>query len=130
MTSDELQVIQNSPIMLNKTKMKKLILFILLFSIASGIQAQHTISGIISDKNDPQKKIEGVSVFIPEFQKYEVSKEGGTYMFRDIGSGTINIQFSGVGYKSVIKTINMKDAETVLHVEMEASTMELEEVTV
>lgn len=110
--------------------MKKIILPVLLCLLAGLVNAQHTISGIVSDKKDPKKLIEGVSVFIPEFQKFDVSKDGGTYIIRGIGTGVINIQFTHVGYKSAVLTANTKDSATVLNVELEPSTMELEEVTV
>ncbi len=97
---------------------------------ASVASAQHTISGLISDKKDTKKLIEGVAVFIPEYQKFDLSKEGGEYIIRGIGSGIINIQFSKTGYKSFVTTIDMKEEATVLSVELEPSAVELQEVTV
>ncbi len=110
--------------------MKKALLIIFLLSFTSVVQAQHTISGIVSDKSDTKKLVEGVSVFIPEFMKFDVSKEGGTYIIRGIGSGIINIQFTHIGYKTVVKTVSTKDSATVVNIEMEPTNLELEEVTV
>jgi iron complex outermembrane receptor protein len=110
--------------------MKKILLSIILFSFGMAAHAQHSISGIISDKRDKAKLIEGVSVFIPEFEKSDVSKEGGKYIISNIGAGVMNIQFIKIGYKSVVKTIDARDNETVLNIEMEPSTIELEEVVV
>jgi iron complex outermembrane receptor protein len=110
--------------------MKKILFIILLVSFSANIYAQHTISGIVSDKSNTKKLIEGVSVFIPEYQKFDVSKEGGTYIIRGIGSGIINIQFTHIGYKSVVKTVSTMDSATVVDIEMEPSDMELKEVTV
>ena len=98
--------------------------------IATSGYSQHTISGLVSDKSDTRKLIEGVSVFIPEFQKFDVTKEGGTYIIRGIGSGIMTIQFTHVGYKSIVKTVSTKDSATVVSIEMEPSNLELEEVTV
>ena len=110
--------------------MKKTIFNIILLCCTMTTFAKHTISGLVSNKSEPKKLIEGVSVFIPEFQKYDVTKEGGTYIIRGIGSGIITIQFTHVGYVSVVKTVNTKDSATVLNIEMEPSNLELEEVTI
>ncbi len=110
--------------------MKKIILNIILSLFAVVAYGQHTINGTISDQFDKAKLIEGVSVFILEFQKSDVSKEGGSYLIQNIGSGIISVQFTKVGYKTLVKTISIKENETVLNVEMEASSIELEEVVV
>ncbi|MCX6292409.1 MAG: TonB-dependent receptor [Bacteroidetes bacterium] len=105
-----------------------LIIFSLFF--LNTVKAQHTLSGHVTDKSDKKKLVEGVAVFVPEFQKSDVSKEGGTYIIRGIGSGIVTVQFTKVGYRSLVKTVNTKDSATVLEVEMEPSTIELEEVTI
>lgn len=57
----------------------------LLFSVTG--QAQYTLSGIVSDKSDKTKLIEGATLFIPEFNRIDLSKEGGTYIFRNLHQG-------------------------------------------
>lgn len=103
-------------------------LFFFLFSLAA--TAQHTLSGLITDKKDNSKLLEGVSVFIPEYNRFDLSKEGGTYILRNIGSGVVNVQFTKTGYRSIVLTVNLKDSATVVNVEMEPTAMELEEVVV
>lgn len=110
--------------------MKKIYLLFLLLFAATVSFAQHTVSGIISDKTDKTKLLEGVSVYIPEFNRFDISKDGGTYILRNVGVGTVSVQFTRIGYKSLIKTISTKDSATVLSVEMEPSMIELEDVTI
>src|SRR4051812_44699454 len=108
--------------------MKKLFILFIFSFLTIQLYAQHTVSGHITDTRDTL--LQGVSVFIPEFQKYCISEEGGTYILRNVGIGTVNIQFTKIGYKTVVKTINTKDSATVVDAKMEATTTELEEVVV
>jgi iron complex outermembrane receptor protein len=110
--------------------MKKIILYIFFAASVMTVHGQHTISGTISDQTDKSKLIEGVSVFIPEFEKFDISGKGGTYTISGIGDGIINIQFTGIGYKTLVKTLDTKENTTVLNIEMEPSSIELEEVVV
>lgn len=100
--------------------MKKNSTLILLVCILNvfRLNAQHTVSGIVSDKNDNAVLIEGVSVYIPEFNRYDVSKEGGTYILTNVGIGVVAIQFSKEGYRSIVKIIDTKDSAVVVNVEM------------
>jgi iron complex outermembrane receptor protein len=112
----------------NSYSMKKTILLSALFILSITLKAQHTVSGYVTDTRDTL--LPGVSVYIPEFQKFCISEEGGTYILRNVGTGTVNIQFTRVGYKTVVKTINTRDSATVLNIKMEPTSMELEEVVV
>lgn len=91
---------------------------LMLFTALSAL-AQHTLSGIITDKNDNAVLLEGVTIYIPQHHRLDVSKEGGTYILRGIGSGVVTVEFSRKGFHSVIKTIDLKDSATVMNVEME-----------
>lgn len=99
--------------------------------LLSGLAAngQHTLSGIVTDKSDPAKLIDGVSVYIPEFDRFDVSKEGGTYILHNIGTGTVTVEFVRTGYKPVIRTVSTTDSATVLHVEMEQSSLSWQDVS-
>ncbi len=90
--------------------------FLLTFQV---IQAQHTISGLITDKKDNSVLIDGVTVFIPEFDRIDESREGGTYILRNIGIGLVHVQFSKQGYSTIVKIVNTADSATVVNVEME-----------
>lgn len=112
-----------------KRKMIKYTPLILFLFISSILHAQHTVSGIVSDKAEKTLLLQDVSVFIPEFNRLDLSKEGGTYILRNVGIGTVTLQFTKRGYKSVVQTISTKDSATVVNVEMEPSIKSPEEVT-
>jgi iron complex outermembrane receptor protein len=110
--------------------MKRLVLSgVFLLSLLS-VTAQHTVSGIVSDKKDNTKLLSEVSVYMPEFNRQDFSKEGGTYILRNVGIGKVTIQFTKVGYRPLVKVIDTKDSATVLNVELEPSAEELQEVSV
>lgn len=110
--------------------MKRFYFLCFLFALPVVLSAQHTVSGVISDQKDKTKLLDNVAVYIPEFNHYDISKEGGTYILRNVGIGVVTIQFTRLGYKTELRTINTKDSATVLNVEMEPSAMELQEITV
>ncbi len=100
--------------------MKNIFSFVLICTLFTiPIFAQHTVSGIVTDKKDNALLLEGVAVFIPEFHRYDVSKEGGTYILTNVGKGMVTLQFCKEGYRSVVNIINTKDSAVVLNVEME-----------
>lgn len=112
---------------------KKYLLIIgCLYWTCSGLMAQnqYTLSGIINDHSDKSRLLEGVNVYIPEFGKTGISREGGTYIIRGIGAGIIHVQFSRLGYKTMVKTVPVKDTTTVVNVELSPSAIELEEISV
>lgn len=109
--------------------MKRILLAIPFFFIALFANAQHTVSGIITDKYDVTLLLEGVNVFIPELNKSDVSKEGGTYILKNVGIGVMHLQFSKDGYKTDVKTIYTLDSAVVVNIEMEKSILDPSEIT-
>lgn len=108
--------------------MKRLVPVFILFLIAIEVSAQHTVSGIVTDNRD--SAVAGVSVYIPEFQQYDETKSGGTYILRNVGNGIVHIQFSKGGYKTVVQTINTNDSTLVINIRIQPVLRELEEVVV
>ena len=78
-------------------------ILIILFTISNFANAQHTVSGIVSDKADVTLLHEGVTVYIPELNKSDISKEGGTYILTNVGIGTVHIRFSKEGYQTEVR---------------------------
>lgn len=109
--------------------MKRILLTIPFLIITLFSNAQHTVSGIVSDKNDVTLLLEGVNVFIPELNKTDISKEGGTYIVKNVGIGTVHIQFSKEGYQTEVKVISTKDSAVVINIELEKSILEPSSVT-
>lgn len=95
-----------------------LAVLIILFALSAQLQAQHTVSGIVSDKADVTLLHEGVTIYIPELNKSDVSKEGGTYILTNVGIGTVHIRFSKEGYQTEVRTISTSDSAVVVNVEL------------
>jgi iron complex outermembrane receptor protein len=103
-------------------------LFIVLFSLnAIAASARHSVSGIVTGYRD--SAVADVTVYIPEFDKADQTKSGGTYIIRNIGRGIVHIQFSKPGYKTIVHTINTSDSALVLNVKMEPVLINPEELT-
>ena len=109
--------------------MKKILLILPFIIITLFSNAQHTVSGIAQDKSDVSLLLEGVSVYIPELNKSDISKEGGTYILTNVGIGTVHIQFSKEGYQTEIKCISTKDSAVVINIEMGKSILEPQEIS-
>ena len=102
--------------------------FVLIISFASiAAKGNHTVSGIVTGYKD--SAVAGVTVFIPEFQKSDETKAGGTYIIRNVGKGRVHIQFSKQGYKTIVQLINTDDSALVLNVKMQPVLTEPEEFT-
>ncbi len=108
--------------------MKKinLLIFILFFSFP--VLSQITLKGIVSDKNN--SPLSNLTVFIPEIQKGTVTGNDGAFSIEAPASGIVNVQFTMIGYKSQVKTLNLADARVELKIMMEPSSIEIEEVIV
>ncbi|CAN5662821.1 TonB-dependent receptor [soil metagenome] len=108
--------------------MKIILSFFPLFLLTVFVHAQNSVSGIVTDNRD--SAVSGVSVYIPEFQKYDETKAGGTYILRNVGKGNVHIQFSKAGYKTIIQNITSNDSTLVLNIRVQPTLMELEEVII
>jgi len=99
--------------------MKKIILLVSAFLICfvSQALAQGMIKGTVTEKENGTK-LEGVNVFINEIQRGAVTNSEGEYKIENLPSSKYEVQFSYVGYKSEIKTINLDDSEILLNIEL------------
>jgi iron complex outermembrane receptor protein len=104
-------------------------ILILIFILPDFAKAQHTVSGIVSDKADVTLLHEGVTIYIPELNKSDISKEGGTYIITNVGIGTLHIRFSKKGYQTEVRTISTSDSAVVLNIELVRSILSPEVTT-
>lgn len=103
---------------------------IVVFTIINHIgYAQHNIVGKITDKTNNEVLL-SVNVYLPEQHKGTLTDINGTYSLNNLPNGKIKIQFSYVGYRTIVKTLFIEKLETVINVEMEPSVMKTEEVVV
>ncbi|MEP7171779.1 MAG: TonB-dependent receptor, partial [Bacteroidota bacterium] len=109
-----------------KNKFNLFIIIILFFSYP--LTAQNVLKGTVTDKSSAP--LSNLTVFIPEIQKGTVTGNDGAFNIETPPSGIVNVQFTMIGYKSQVKTMNLADASTELKIIMEVSSTELEEVVV
>ena len=107
----------------------KIIILFISIAISSNIIAQNSIKGYVTDKSD-KKAMAFATVFLPEQNKGTLTDENGYFVLNNIAKGEIKIQFSFVGYKSIIKNIIIEQAITELKIEMERSILQAEEVVI
>ncbi len=92
------------------------------------LQAQNTLSGIVTGKNN--QPIKGVSVYASELHKGTATDENGKYVFTNLPNGNLKLTFTFVGYGTQNKTINSLQKENTLHVILEETIFQMDEVIV
>lgn len=107
---------------------KNYIVMVLLF-MAHALGAQNRVSGLVTDNEN--RPIIGASVYIHELNKGVVSNHDGEFLLLDLPNGKHRIQFSYLGYESVIETIIITDKVPIrLDVPLVQTTIETEEIVV
>ena len=109
-----------------KISLFKLLLITILFSFS--IQAQNAIKGKVLNKEN-NKPLDRVNIFIPELQKGTVSDKNGNFVLTEIPRGNFSVQFSYVGFKSVVKKITT-GTKNIVVIKMEPTDVEIGEVVV
>ena len=84
-----------------------ILIFLFLFSLAN-LFGQSMISGVITSKENGEKLV-GVNIYINELQKSTISNSNGEYKFGNIPLGKYQIQFSFLGFKPEIVTVNVSE---------------------
>ncbi len=79
-------------------------MLIAILSTTSGF-SQNNLKGKISNSKD-NTGIKNVSVFIPDLQRVAISDEAGNFSFDNLSKAVVNVQFTFVGFKSQVKTVN------------------------
>jgi hypothetical protein len=116
-----------------RQKMNKVMLFI--FFLVNVLNAQNqpmgNLEGIVVDESNKNPLI-GVNIYILNKNTGTTTNEKGNYYFKDLPVGTYTIQFSYIGYEKVIKTdiIIRSKRTTYLNIQMQTSSVELNDVVV
>jgi iron complex outermembrane receptor protein len=103
-----------------------IILFIMMASITV---AQNKITGTVTD-NTNNKALSFVNVFLPEQNKGTLTDENGAFELTNLPKGNFKIQFSYVGYKTILKSLVNNTTGMVLNIKMEPAVLQSEEVVV
>lgn len=100
-------------------------IFILISVFASG---QNELSGIVKDQNN--SILAGATVFLPEIQKGTVTNDHGTYRLTGLPAGKFKVQFSFVGYKTHIETIQSSGYPLYLEISLDLAVIDAEEIVI
>lgn len=106
----------------------KLFLSMLLLLAIGNIFSQNIIKGTISD-TETNKPLTFVNIYFSDIEKGAISDENGQFTIENIPSGTHNIVFSMVGYKTQSITITVPYNET-LQVSLMPTAIEMESIIV
>ena len=69
-------------------------------------------------------------MFLPELNKGTITDENGKYIINNVPNGLIKIQFSFVGYNTVIQSIKITSQENVLNVNLSVAYIQSQEVVI
>ena len=108
-----------------------LLIFFLMNVIYSQDSPKGNLEGIVVDASNKNYLI-GVNIYILNKNLGTTTNEKGNYSFKDLPVGTYTIRFSYIGYEKVTKTdiIIRSERTTYLNIEMQNSTVELNDVVV
>jgi len=108
--------------------MKKLISFIVLIMVISGLHAQVTIQGKVKDNKG--KAVAGASISIKDTYDGGVSDSLGNYKFTTTEKGDVIFIATNIGYKSYEQKITVSAQPIVIDVILKEELSELKAVTV
>lgn len=91
--------------------------------------AQKSLRGRVIDRNTGEG-LPGVNIFLPDLSRGTISDNEGNYKISGIRPGRLLLEFSYVGYRTVIREIDLEQDETVLDIRMEPEVVEGEEIVV
>lgn len=93
------------------------------------IFAQGRVKGIVTARED-RAALSKVTIFIPELNIGTLSDETGTYVLNGLPKGSFQIQFSCIGYKTLVRSFECKGQDDELNVELSVSPIETEGIVV
>ncbi len=103
---------------------------IMLFAMMNQIGfAQNNIKGRVTNKTN-NEALPFTNVYLPEHNKGTLTDKNGEFVLTNLPKGKLKIQFSYVGYKTIIKTVFANNTETILNIEMETAVLQAEEVVI
>jgi len=104
-------------------------LFIILSFFSLFVNAQNTITGIVSEKNT-KINLPGASIYIPELSLGTMSDKNGKFEIKNIPNGVFTIDVSFLGYKNYIKKIEFYNSDKTINIEIEPEVFITEEIVV
>lgn len=109
--------------------MKKIVFIFFVLFLFSKVNAQNQIKGKVTDKTN-NEVLSFASVYLPEQNKGTLTDENGEFELSSLPRGEFKIQFSYIGYKTIIKTIAPDKSDMFLNIELEPAILQAEEVVI
>ncbi|NOR27474.1 MAG: TonB-dependent receptor [Lutibacter sp.] len=104
--------------------------WLLILLISQQIFAQNTVKGTIKDITS-YEALPYVSVYLPEYNKGTQTNDEGFFELNNLPIGEIKIQFSFLGYTTIIKTISVTEHKEIqLNINMESNVFQVEEIVI
>lgn len=100
---------------------------LLLITAAAAAQDKVTLNGYIKDAANGEELL-GVTIYVPSLKAGTVTNDYGFYALT-LPKGTYEIRFSYIGYKEVIRTLDM-EADMSLNLEMESDAQVIQEIVI
>ena len=91
--------------------------------------AQSKLSGNVFDSKIKEPLV-GVNIYIPETQWGTVSNQDGNYSLALPNKKKVKIQYSFIGYKTILKTVTTDSSEIQLDINLEPVSLKSEEVVI
>lgn len=108
--------------------MKTLIVLCALISFLLPVRAQYAIRGKVTDNTG--QPLPGATVYLPEINKGTMAGDDGNYSLASLPSGKLKIQFSFIGYLSIVETVIIDDSDIELNVSLTGSVLKTEEIVI
>lgn len=108
--------------------MKKIVLVFFLAFLLTKVNAQNQIKGRVTDSNN--EPVIGATVFLPELNKGTITDRQGEYKIANVPNGKIKIQFSFIGYNTIIRTVEVSQPLHNLDVSLSTAVIASQEVVV
>ncbi|KGL63723.1 TonB-dependent receptor [Polaribacter sp. Hel1_85] len=105
----------------------KIFIKLLLLVASFSMNAQNSISGKITDINN--NPLSEVQIYASEIHKGTTSNQDGTYILNNIPTGKIKITFSYLGFKTIVKYIDVNN-DSILDIQLKESPFEMDEIIV
>lgn len=108
---------------------KKWLLTTLAVVMSMQLMAQSSISGKVVSQEDNSPLV-GASVAIKSIQKGSATDVDGNYLLKNVKAGAYEIKVSFVGFKPVVKKVQLESQDLTINFELEKDIQLSEEVTV
>jgi len=108
---------------------RNITIFLLLWWLPFAGSSQSTVKGTVKN-NSTGESLPGVNVFIPEIQKGTFTGADGQYVISGLPKGQVTIQFSFIGFKTVVRQVKTGNTSVILNVSLTPEVIHTHEVVI